>query len=70
MLFSCLMRIAIYLQEANRWLTERIQSDEVLARVAQHTLVHPIRHGARVPFVSEDLDQLPLFDEAGDSEQL
>jgi hypothetical protein len=48
---------------AERWLTQRIQRDDVLSRVAQHTLVHPIRHGARIPLVLEDSDQLPLFDE-------
>ena len=52
---------------ADRWLARRIQHDEVLARVAEHTLVHPIRHGARVPLVSEDPDQLTLLDENGDS---
>jgi hypothetical protein len=31
-----------------RWLSGRISSDEVLADVQQHTLVRPIRHGARV----------------------
>jgi hypothetical protein len=31
-----------------RWLCNRIASDDVLAAVAQHTLVRPIRHGARV----------------------
>jgi hypothetical protein len=51
---------------ANRWLMRRIQSDEVLARVAQHTLVYPVQHGARVPWVPENPDQLTLFDEAVD----
>jgi hypothetical protein len=31
-----------------RWLLPRIDRDEILQRVAQHSLVHPIRHGARV----------------------
>lgn len=31
-----------------RWLRNRILSDEVLAEVAVHSLVRPIRHGARV----------------------
>lgn len=31
-----------------RWLRNRIMSDEVLAEVSRHTLVHPICHGARV----------------------
>lgn len=31
-----------------RWLAQRIEKEEVLNRVAAHTLVYPIRHGARV----------------------
>lgn len=31
-----------------RWLSRRIESDRVLDQVAVHTLVRPIRHGARV----------------------
>lgn len=33
----------------NRWLLPRIQSDEILERVALHTVELPIQHGARVP---------------------
>lgn len=32
----------------DRWLRHRIISDEVLESVARHTLVRPVRHGARV----------------------
>ena len=32
----------------NRWLLPRIQSDEILERVAQHTVELPTQHGARV----------------------
>jgi hypothetical protein len=32
----------------DRWLRNRILSDAVLEEVSQHTLVHPICHGARV----------------------
>jgi hypothetical protein len=32
-----------------RWLLSRIQTAEILQRVSEHTLTHPIRHGARVP---------------------
>jgi hypothetical protein len=39
-------RIAEWWRE--RWLRKRIESDDVLAEVARHTLVRPIRHGARV----------------------
>jgi hypothetical protein len=31
-----------------RWLVPRIEKADVLGRVAGHTLVHPIRHGARI----------------------
>jgi hypothetical protein len=31
-----------------RWLAPRIASDDVVRDVAQHTLVHPIKHGGRV----------------------
>jgi hypothetical protein len=31
-----------------RWLLPRIDRDDILERVAQHSLIHPIRHGARV----------------------
>jgi len=40
------LRIADWWRE--RWLRGRIASDAILAQVAQHTLVRPIRHGARV----------------------
>jgi hypothetical protein len=43
-----------------RWLHNRIGSDEVLLEVARHTLVRPIRHGGRVP-VSPDSEQPLLF---------
>ncbi len=31
----------------HRWLSSRIQSDDVLSQVAKHVHVHPMRHGAR-----------------------
>lgn len=46
-----------------RWLQKRIESDDVLARVEQNTLVRPIRHGARVVLPRIDDGQLTLFDE-------
>ena len=46
-----------------RWLRKRIESDDVLARVEQHTLVRPIRHGARVVLPRIDDGQGTLFDE-------
>jgi hypothetical protein len=43
-----------------RWLTGRIQSAEVLAQVASHSVGHPIVHGARVHSVGDEFG-LPLF---------
>ena len=40
-----------------RWLRRRIQSDEVLEQVEGQNLVHPIRHGARVPQLHLDTDE-------------
>lgn len=37
-----------------RWLSKRVHVEGVLARVAAHTLVHPIDHGARVRLPEED----------------
>ena len=55
-------RIAAWWRE--RWLGERIESDEVLGAVARHTLVRPISHGARV-VVTMPPDQQPLFEASG-----
>lgn len=46
-----------------RWLQKRIESDDVLARVEKHTLVQPIRHGARVVLPNIDDSQPTLFDD-------
>jgi hypothetical protein len=46
-----------------RWRLPRIQRDDVLDRLARHTLVHPIRHGARVPLPRQEVDQSLLFEE-------
>ena len=46
-----------------RWLRKRIKSDDVLAQVEHHTLVRPIRHGARVVLPRIDDGQATLFDE-------
>jgi len=43
-----------------RWLAPRIKSDEVLADVTRHTLVHPIVHGARVTLPADDDAQRSL----------
>jgi hypothetical protein len=49
-----------------RWLTPRIQSAEILAAVSAHTLIRPVRHGARVvlpPTTStpQEHEQLELY---------
>ena len=46
-----------------RWLLRRIESDEVLDAVEQHTLTSPIRHGARVQLPDEEADQPSLFED-------
>ena len=48
---------------AERWLGKRLESDDVLARVEEHTLVRPIRHGARVVLPLVDDGQANLFDD-------
>jgi hypothetical protein len=47
----------------DRWVLARLKRDDVCQRMAQHTLVHPIRHGARVVLPRLDPDQPVLFDE-------
>lgn len=49
-----------------RWLSKRIMSDEVLARLESHTLVRPIRHGARVALPSIEDGQVSMFDDLFD----
>ena len=44
-----------------RWLLRRIESEEVLDAVEQHTLIWPIRHGARVQLPQEETDQPSFF---------
>ncbi len=45
-----------------RWLSRRIERDEVLRAVELHTLVYPVTHGARValPAIGDE-DDMPLF---------
>jgi hypothetical protein len=45
-----------------RWLRNRILSDEVLDEVERHTRVHPINHGARVQLQRAAPEQLTLVD--------
>ena len=47
----------------NRWLSQRIMNDEVLASLDEHTLVRPIRHGGRVVLPRVDDGQDSLFDD-------
>lgn len=58
---KCTLEIACWWIE--RWLSRRIESDDVLARVEQHTLVRPIRHGARVVLPRVDDGQMSLFED-------
>ena len=46
-----------------RWVAKRIERDDVLERMAMQTLVHPIRHGARVQLPRMDVDQGLLWEE-------
>jgi hypothetical protein len=45
-----------------RWLTLRIANPEIIKRVAEHTLSHPIQHGARVALRGADDDTIFLWD--------
>jgi hypothetical protein len=44
-----------------RWLRNRVRSDEVLAEVAKHTLIRPISHGARVVRPLAPIEQRELL---------
>lgn len=46
-----------------RWLAKRVMKDEILARVEEHNLVRPIRHGARVDLPTLASEQEQLFDD-------
>ena len=46
-----------------RWVVGRIEREDVRERMRGHRLVHPIRHGARVPRPRRDGDQRRLFEE-------
>ena len=45
-----------------RWVSKRILREDVRARIAQQTLVNPIRHVARVDLPRIDSDQRLLFE--------
>lgn len=44
-----------------RWVSKRLQRPETLGQIEQHTLIHPITHGARVQLPEDDLWQSTLF---------
>ncbi len=46
---------------AGRWLLPRLAREETCERVARHTLIYPIRHGARVQLPTADPEQGDLF---------
>ena len=49
-----------------RWLVKRIENVAILERVARHTLVNPIRHGARIPHIeSENQHELVYWPDEG-----
>jgi len=39
-----------------RWVERRIRREEILERIKQHNLIHPIQHGARVKMPIQDID--------------
>jgi hypothetical protein len=45
-----------------RWVSKRVLREDVRARIAQQTLINPIRHGARVELPRMDSDQRLLFE--------
>ncbi len=46
-----------------RWLSPRIERHHVLEEVAAHTLVRPVRHGARVELPAEAAGQMSFIDD-------
>jgi hypothetical protein len=44
-----------------RWVDKRIVREDVLKRISEHSLVHPIRHGGRVELPRADIEQELLF---------
>jgi hypothetical protein len=51
-----------------RWLSPRISSNDILAKVSHHTLVHPIKHGARV-LPTEEVHEVGLLWDVRDMQQ-
>jgi hypothetical protein len=52
----------IYAWWASRWAAGRAAREDVLAAIKKETLVHPIRHGGRVPRHSPKARQSSFFD--------
>ena len=46
-----------------RWLSKRVMKDEILERLNEHSLVRPIRHGARVVLPRNHPEQGLFFDD-------
>jgi hypothetical protein len=45
-----------------RWVDRRIVREDVLKRISEHSLVHPIRHGGRVELPRAHIEQEVLFE--------
>ena len=46
-----------------RWASARMRRSDIEQKLLEHTLVRPIRHGARVVLPSEDVEQLSFRNE-------
>lgn len=53
----------IYRWWLKRWVNKRITRDDICERIEKHTLVHPIKHGARIEMPRMNIDQELLFNE-------
>jgi hypothetical protein len=42
----------------NRWLSKRIEQDSVIMQVASHSLAYPIRHGAQVKVIGDEIPEI------------
>jgi hypothetical protein len=42
----------------NRWLSKRIEQDSVLMQVASHSLAYPVRHGAQVKVIGDQIPEI------------
>jgi hypothetical protein len=53
-----------------RWVVPRLNRADTLERVRNHTLIYPIRHGARLTLPDADVDQLGMFAETSNTDHL